>query len=52
MKEYAVSFDDGSTDYITKDDIDGSEIVLIEEDCSIRSGRPRKRVDYKKMADL
>ena len=52
LKEYAISFDDGSSDYIKKEDIDGSEIILVEEDCSIRSGRQRKKVDYKKMANM
>ena len=44
--------DDGSTDFITKADIDGIDIVLIEEHepRSTRSGRPTKHVDYKKMA--
>ena len=52
LKEYAISFDDGSSDYIKKEDIDGSEIILIEEECSIWSGRRRNKVDYKKMANM
>lgn len=52
LEEYKVSFDDGSTDFLKKEDIDGVEIILIEEQesCSTRSGRPRKNVDYKRMA--
>ena len=52
LEEYKVSFDDESTDFLKKEDIDGVEIILIEEQesCSTRSGRPRKNVDYKRMA--
>ena len=32
LEEYKVSFEDGSSDYIKKSDIDGTEIILLEDD--------------------
>ena len=47
-----VSFEDGSTDYLKEDDIDGHEIILVSEDTSKVSRRVRKAVDYRKLADV
>ena len=50
LKEYLVTFDDKSEDYIAKEDIDGTQIILIQEDTSA-FGRKRNKVDYRKLAD-
>ena len=53
LNEYRVTFEDESTDFITRKDIDGIEIVIIEEQDTrpTRSGRPTKHVDYNKMVN-
>ena len=46
-------FEDGSTDYLKEEDIDNVEIILVPEDKpSNVSGRVRKAVDYRKLADM
>ena len=50
LQEYLVTFDDKSEDYIAKEDIDGIQIILIQEDTSA-FGRKRNKVDYRKLAD-
>ena len=50
LQEYLVYFEDQTEDYIKKEDIDGTQIILISE--MSRSGRVRKQVDYKKMASI
>ena len=51
LKEYFVTFDDGSSDYIKEDEIDGCQLILLSEDVSKVSGRVRKSIDYRKLAD-
>merc|ERR1712150_29419 len=50
LQEYLVEFRDGSTDYIKKEDIDGLQIMLVQE-TTRTSGRIRKDVNYKKLAE-
>ena len=53
IKEYMVSFEDGSEDYLKEEDIDNVDIILVPEDKpSNVSGRVRKAVDYRKLADM
>ena len=47
----SASFEDQSEDYIKKEDIDGSQIVLIQEDTSV-FGRKRNKVNYRQLADM
>ena len=54
-QEYLVTFDDDSSDYIKEADIDDKEVILLPDediDVSKVSGRKRKHVDYKKLADI
>ena len=49
LKEYLVEFNDGSTDYIKKEDIDCLQIMLVQE--TRTSGRSHKEVNYKRLAE-
>ena len=51
-QEYLVSFEDESTDYLKEEEIDNIEVILVSEETSKVSGRARKAVDYKKLADM
>ena len=48
LEEYLVTFADESEDYIKRDDIDGSNFVLL----SGKSRRNQKSVDYRKLAGI
>ena len=51
LQEYFVQFDDDSSDYLKKDDIDGHQVELIPEITRVSgSGRVHKVVDYRKLA--
>ena len=52
IQEYFVTLQDGSEDYLKEEDIDNQEVILIPENVSKVSGRVRKAVDYKKLADI
>ena len=52
LQEYFLSFEDGSSDYLKESDIDGSQVMLIPENVSKVSGRARKSIDYRKLADM
>ena len=49
LQKYLVQFGDGSTDYIKKEDIDGLQLILVSE--TRVSGRVRKNIDYKRLAE-
>ena len=52
LDELFVRFEDGSEDYIKPTEIDGLQIVLVTpENVSRVSGRNRKSIDYKRLAD-
>ena len=51
LQQYCIQFDDDSSDYIKKDDIDGLQIILLPEMRVSGRGREHKIVNYKRMAD-
>ena len=42
LEEYKVSFEDGSSDYIKKSDIDGTDIILLENDSNLNDLVPKQ----------